>query len=161
MVEKNKRRLSMKNGRDIGKENLAVLQEFVRSGQPIPLGRDGKLNLAELSRITEISKSSFYQNPAMRLVINTLRGASGNEPDARKDGGTQKYVDEVKVARDEARQLQQLERKLHALEQRVAVLAAENSMLRKQLIASNQQLARQDMMIDSGKRILPFDADIE
>jgi cell division protein FtsB len=52
-----------------------------------------------------------------------------------------------------ARATAQLERKLHRLEQQNAVLVAENSELRRQVKHLQLQLGREDMLIDSGRRI--------
>lgn len=144
----------MKNGRDIGREHLATLQAFVRDGTPAPMGRGGSLNLAELSRITGIPKSSFYQNPKVRALANTLRTCGKTESSPKEAGGENWTVGSDTSARRKNQLLQQLERRVNTLEQRSAVIVAENAMLRRQLRALQQQLARQDMMIDTGKRIV-------
>lgn len=144
----------MKNGRDVGREHLATLRAFVKSGSSVPVGRDGAVNISELARVTGIPKSSFYQNPDVRSLTATLRGARKAES-TRKNGqaGGGAVVASSRV-RIEAQQTQRLERRLNSLEQQNAVLVAENAALRKQLRDLHQQLARQDMMIDTGKRIV-------
>jgi hypothetical protein len=143
-----------KNGRDVGREHLATLQAFVQSGNSIPVGRDGDVNVTELSRVTGIPKSSFYQNPDVRSLTETLR-------DARRAESTRQDIPARDVAvvsssdmRVETQQMQRLERRVNSLEQQNAVLVAENAELRRQLRDLHQQLARQDMMIDTGKRIV-------
>ncbi|MEX3982499.1 DUF6262 family protein [Paraburkholderia sp. EG287A] len=144
----------MKNGRDVGREHLATLQAFVQSGNPVPVGRDGNLNLAELSRITGIPKSSFYQNPDVRSLTETLRDARKAESTPKDDRASEVAIVSSSRVRIETRQMQRLERRVNSLEQQNAVLVAENAALRKQLRNLHQQLARQDMMIDTGKRIV-------
>lgn len=144
----------MKNGRDVGREHLATLRAFVKSGSSVPVGRDGAVNISELARVTGIPKSSFYQNPDVRSLTATLRDAREAEP-AEKDAraGEVAIVSSSRV-RIETQQTQRLERRVNSLEQQNAVLVAENAALRRQLRNLHQQLARQDMMIDTGKRIV-------
>jgi hypothetical protein len=144
----------MKSGRDVGREHLATLQAFFQSGNSIPVGRDGDVNVTELSRVTGIPKSSFYQNPDVRSLTETLRDARKAES-APKDAqaGEVAIVSSSRV-RIETQQTQRLERRVNSLEQQNAVLVAENAALRRQLRNLHQQLARQDMMIDTGKRIV-------
>ncbi|MFL9905874.1 hypothetical protein [Paraburkholderia sp. RL17-337-BIB-A] len=144
----------MKNGRDKGREYLAMLQSFIQAGTPIPLGRDGDVNKAELSRITGIPTNSFYQNEDVRLLCESLKSLSQKQALREKSVGPANADQHGGSARTGTQQLQRLERKLNTLEQQNAVIVAENHMLRKQVKDLLQQLGRQDMMIDTGKRIV-------
>lgn len=145
----------MKNGQVLGREYVAKLNAYLNSGIDLPLsGRDGTLNLAELARITCIPKSSFYQNPPLAtLLAEALKGRG-----VARRGATEtecKSVDAEDV--DESafqRGRQSLERKVHQLEQQLAVAVAENSSLRQEIKSLSLQLGREDMMIETGRRVV-------
>lgn len=145
----------MKSGRDIGREHLGTLQAFLQLGTPLPSARDGTINLTELARLTGIPKSSFYQNPSIRALVEGMRPlaraktpSNAAEPPADSAPGTPSAVPA------DATQSQRLERRIHSLEQQNTSLVAENLELRKQLKALRLQMGRQDMMIDTARRII-------
>lgn len=153
----------MKNGQEIGREYLAALQSFIKHKREIPRTRDGSLNIAELSRMTGIPKSSFYQNSRVRSLADSLRNRpqlkAGLESDAtllprpleqRSDQASAQVV----VSSAGLQQVEKMERRILALEQQNSALVAENSQLRKELKELRQQLGRQDMMIETGRRIV-------
>lgn len=141
----------MKNGRDVGREHLATLEAFVASGTPAPKARDGTLNLTELGRLTGIPKSSFYQNPAVRDLIAKMRGPEVVA--AASEAGTGSAAAAAPSVSSDDPKAQRLERRLQALEQQNAALVAENFELRRQLKAMRLQMGREDMAIETGRRI--------
>ena len=64
----------------------------------------------------------------------------------------------AKAAANDGKRLQAAERRVSTLEQHNAALVAENFELRRQLKDLKRQLGRQDMMIDTGRRV-PLPAD--
>lgn len=147
----------MKSGRDIGREHLGTLEAFLQSGVALPWARDGTVNLSELAKVTGIPKSSFYQNPAVRSLVEGLRPLSvdsvPNGPGARPGLMPTQPSDPSAISSEE-RKAQRLERRVNALEQQNAALVAENFELRRQLKDLRLQLGRQDMMIDTGRRLI-------
>lgn len=148
--------MSSKNGQQIGLEHLSAFEQFLSHGGQLPVARDGTLNLSELVRVTGIPKSSFYQNPKIEARLEEARQLQG----LSRAGERQRLEgDSLEVDRAEkpsaARATAQLERKLHRLEQQSAVLVAENAELRRHVKHLQMQLGREDMLIDSGRRISP------
>lgn len=147
----------MKSGRDIGREHLGTLEAFLQSGAALPWGRDGTVNLSELAKVTGIPKSSFYQNPAVRAVVDGLRPAlidsATSAPSGSPSIGLSQTTDPSSVSAEE-RKSQRLERRVNGLEQQNAALVAENFELRRQLKDLKLQMGRQDMMIDTGRRVV-------
>jgi len=148
--------MSSKSGKQIGLVHLATLNSYLSQGNPLPVSsKDGVLNLAELARVTGIPKSSFYQNPAVKLRLEAARNAQGvmrqskRQPLATPDSSP---VTEALPARTSAGTVL-LERRLHRLEQQNAALMAENFELRRQVKDLRLQLGREDMMIETGRRI--------
>lgn len=150
---------ALKSGRDIGREHLGTLEAFLQSGAALPWGRDGSVNLSELAKVTGIPKSSFYQNPAVRAVVDGLRPApidsATSAPSASPSPsiGLGQTTDPSSVSAEE-RKAQRLERRVNGLEQQNAALVAENFELRRQLKDLKLQMGRQDMMIDTGRRVV-------
>ncbi len=143
----------LKNGQAIGKEYLQQLESYLASGASLPIsGADGSLNLTELARATGIPKSTFYQNPSVRDRLEVARLERGvvrrgapqsalakDSTPAKPDGATASHA--------------ALERKAHRLEQTNAVLTAENFELRRAVKALQLQLGREDMMLETGRRV--------
>jgi len=142
----------MKNGKDIGIEHMATFQAFLESGQSLPRGRDGSVNLSELARLSGIPKSSFYQNPAIRSLVAGLRlGPSAQVADAVKSAPREPGAGMLSGVAD--KQSKMLERQVNQLEQQNAALVAENAELRRQLKSLRLQIGREDMAIETGRRI--------
>lgn len=148
----------MENGQELGRQYVAKLQTFLSSAIELPLsGRDGALNLAELCRLTGIPRSSFYQNPSLTSL---LTGALKDRGVVRR-GATKAQSESVDTEAcgesDFQRGRQSLERKVHQLEQQLAVAAAENASLRLEIKSLRLQLGREDMMIETGRRVVSPD----
>jgi hypothetical protein len=141
----------MKNGRDVGREHLATLEAFVAAGTPAPRGRDGTVNLTELGKLTGIPKSSFYQNPAVRDLIAKMRAPAVVA--TASEAGPGSAAAASPAVRGDDPKAQRLERRVQALEQQNAVLVAENFELRRQLKDLRLQMGREDMAIETGRRI--------
>lgn len=148
----------MKNGKEIGSDYLLALEAYLNGGGSLPTSiRDGTLNLKELCRLTGIPRSTFYQNPSVKDYIGEACAVRG----ITRWGDVVTAFDEVpetKTQLDEAsrhsdKSKSRLERSVHKLEQQNAVLTAENSTLRAQNKELKLQMGREDMMIETGRRV--------
>lgn len=138
--------------RQIGQAHIETFRAFLASGAELPKGRDGAVNITELHNITGIPKSSFYQNTTIRSLLDGVDGPRGHRPDPTV--AASEATDTAPASETQAeKKVQGLERRVSALEQHNAVLVAENSELRRQVKELRLQLGRQDMMIDSGRRV--------
>lgn len=149
--------MSAKNGKQIGLEHLATLDSYLSRGGQLPVStKAGTLNLAELARATGIPKSSFYQNPQVKERLEAARTAQGlsrqGERQALESDGTPP-TSEARVSSATGSTVL-LERRLHRLEQQNAALVAENYELRRQVKELRLQLGREDMTIESGRRVV-------
>lgn len=141
----------MKSGRDIGEEHFARLQAYVQSGEPIPTGRDGAVNVSKLGELTRIPRASFYQNSAIQGLVEELRKT---HPTAEPSGAVTEAAEPGMPARNaDDKKSQRLEKRVQALEQQNAALVAENYELRRQLKDMRLQLGREDMAIETARRI--------
>lgn len=149
----------MKNGKDIGDGYVVALDAYLNQGGTLPLSsKDGTLNLTELHRITGIPKGTFYQNPSVVKRLDkelTALGISrrGDAAKRSSDAPTIEQQSPGQSVQSDVRATQMLERKLHKFEQHNSVLVAEVFELRRQNKELRLQLCREDMMIETGRRI--------
>lgn len=140
-----------KSGKVIGSEYVQVFQAYLASAVSLPCNEDGSLSISALADASGIPRQSFYKNPQLKSMVDDVRRsqvdspkpasvADDNRPGARGDG-----VDNKKA--------KVLERRLNQLEQQNAALVAENAELRRQLKALRLQVGRDDMAIETGRRI--------
>jgi len=150
--------MSAKNGKQIGLEHLATLDGYLSKGGQLPVStKDGTLNLAELARATGIPKSSFYQNPKVKERLEAARTAQRLSRQGERQAPESDDVSSTAAAKASSASgaTVLLERRLHRLEQQNAALVAENYELRRQLKELRLQLGREDMTIETGRRVVP------
>lgn len=146
----------MASGKAIGKQYLESVQGYLARTPDLPVAADGGLNVTEIAERTGVPRQSFYKNPSIRAALDEARKAQGipvraapDAPARAADGsGTPPAP-----ADSAARKTKTLERRVTLLEQQNAVLVAENAELRRQLKALRLQQGREDMLIETGRRI--------
>ena len=142
------------SGQQTGAKYVASVERFLLSSSSLPLSSDGTVNMTELARQTGVPKQSLYKNPNIRSMLQAAMDerqvrARGRlqEPDDTTGGPT---TDETSApSRTRA-----AEQRLHRLEQQNAALVAENAELRRQVKALHLQMGREDMAIETGRRIV-------
>ncbi|NUX98835.1 hypothetical protein [Paraburkholderia youngii] len=144
----------MKNGQEIGQDYVEGLRAFFKAGGPVPLSSDGVLNLAELSRLTRIPKCSFYQNSRLKECLDEHLRSNGI---SRRGTTEKKQAQEASSFEPSTGSAEPstsaLERRIQQLQQRNAILVAEVGELRAQISQLRLRLGREDMMLESGRRI--------
>lgn len=147
--------MSARNGRQIGQAHLATLEFFLATGAHLPVSpKDGTLNLTQLSKTTGIPKSSFYQNPSVKERLEAARHEQGLVRQGELQTAPSSASGAHKAVKSESNKSSAiLEMRLHQLEQKNATLATESFELRRQLNAQRLQLGREDMMIETGRRV--------
>jgi hypothetical protein len=148
--------MTVKSGQQIGLQHLATFDSHLANGGQLPASKDGTLNLAELARATGIPKSSFYQNRKLKSRLEQVRRTQGLVRQGERSvqqaaEGDAPEPTTSPVAPSSATTL--LERRVHRLEQQNAVVMAENFELRRQLKELRLQLGREDMAIETARRI--------
>lgn len=147
----------MASGKAIGKQYLESVQHYLARTTELPVAADGGLNVTEISAQTGVPRQSFYKNPAIRAALEDARAAQGipvrspaDTPESvAAEGGTPPGAAGDKAAK----KTKSLERRLTQIEQQNAALVAENAELRRQLKALRLQHGREDMVIETGRRI--------
>lgn len=146
------------SGKTLGDEYLRKMQTFLSAQVALPVSNDGSLNITAIAEQAGIPKQSIYKNPSIRKIIEEAKVAKGVESWSERRAYAPKEPMEEGAAprRDmtsDSKRLQTAERRVSTLEQMNAALTAENFELRRQIKEVKQQLGRQDMIIDSGRRI--------
>lgn len=142
---------------EIGAKHFAAIEAYFRDGGIVPtMAKSGYLNLSELVRITGVPRSSFYQHDAIAQLVEDACIAQGinRQPQLRQGSEVQSEPDGSPASSPNPK-TRQLEKRVHRLETQNAGLMAENAELRRQLKQLHLQLGREDMQIDSGRRIPP------
>lgn len=151
------------NGKALGADYLRRVEVYLAQTESLPVARDGTLNVTAIAEKAGIPKQSIYKNPAIRQAIEQAKAARGidswaerraSRPQEGEDGQADaESPASPRAASTDSKRLQAAERRVSTLEQHNAALAAENFELRRQLKDLRQQLGRQDMMIDTGRRM--------
>lgn len=137
-------------------ENVALFEAYVKSlkekGELLPTRRDGQVNLSKIAADSGIGdRGRLYTNDRIRALLEQAQAElpppSPKEDQVEQDGT-------VKPATSDAA-VQRAERRVHRLEQQNAALVAENAELRRHLKELRLQIGREDMMIETGRRIPP------
>lgn len=149
--------MSGRSGKEISREYLDKAQAYIDSGQQFPLTATGAVNFSALAEQIGIPRQSLYKNPAIRELLGTAVAASVSErtdSPARIEAGDAGPIPAQRHTVDQAKKREQsLERRINHLEQQNAALVAENAELRRQLKSLRLQHGREDMVIETGRRI--------
>lgn len=141
------------SGKQTGTEYQDQFSQYLRTTSALPLSADGSVNVTELARQAEVPKQSLYKNPAIRKMLAAAieeRGLATRGQRAPEDAS---LVDAPAKSDTSSARSRAIEHRAHRLEQQNAALVAENAELRRQLRALHLQLGREDMVIETGRRI--------
>lgn len=149
--------MSGRSGKEISREYLDKVQSYLDSGQQFPLSATGAVNFSALAEQIGIPRQSLYKNPAIRELLGTAVAASvwapPDSPERPEDADEGAIASQRHAADSAKKREQSLERRINHLEQQNAALVAENAELRRQLKALRLQHGREDMVIETGRRI--------
>ena len=146
-----------KCGRDVGKEYLATFLAYLDCTPELPTTQHGLINVAAIAEQTGIPRQSFYKNPGVSEALAVARSRmcqhqrDNNEESPSEGIGALDF----NVSTLGSKKTKALERRVTQLEQQNASLVAENAELRRQLKYLRLQSGREDMMVESGRRIPP------
>lgn len=145
------------SGKAVGKQYLQRVQDYLARTPELPVGDDGGLNITEISEHSGVPRQSFYKNPGVRSALAEARKARGVsdrlETSARSEPADENQIKTVGASDKIAKKTKVLERRVTQLEQQNASLVAENAELRRQLKAMRLRYGREDMLIETGRRI--------
>lgn len=146
-----------KSGKAVGQAYLKRVTAYLRSTPLLPLQADGTLNVSAIAAGADIPRQSLYKNPGIRALLEaekarqSLASRRAGEVDAPDGPASASAAALPDTAPNQKERL--LERRLLKLEQQNAALVAENAELRRQLKTLRLQMGREDMAIETGRRI--------
>lgn len=146
----------MAGGKAVGSQYVQSVQDYLDRTVELPVAADGTLNITEMAEITGVPRQSFYKNPSIRTAVEKAREARGIPARAVADKPASATEGSDKAAQVDDRNTKKtkaLERRLMQVEQQNAALVAENAELRRQIKKMRLQHGREDMLIETGRRI--------
>lgn len=145
------------SGKAVGKQYLESVQDYLARTPELPVAADGGLNITEISERSGVPRQSFYKNPNIRLALEEARKARGvtgrQEIGVRPESTDGAVAQQTSVGDKATKKTKTLERRVTQLEQQNAALVAENAELRRKIKALHLLHGREDMLIETGRRI--------
>ena len=127
------------------------LTALAERGEHLPLRGNGELNLSKIAEDSGIrDRGRFYTNAKLKDLLEKARST---QPTSVIDATSSSLPAVTTQADGDAQR--RAERRAQRLEQQNAALVAENAELRRQLRDLRLQLGREDMVIETGRRIPP------
>lgn len=144
-----KRRSGAQQAEDYVENFQAYLGGLKERGDPLPLRGNGELNLSKIAADSGIrDRGRFYTNTKLKALLEHARSTQPAPVTSATVG-----VPHVVASEADSDTLRRVERRAQRLEQQNAALVAENAELRRQLRELRLQLGREDMVIETGRRL--------
>jgi len=149
-----------------GKENERKWEEYWSSlrsqGRYLPVKANGEVNIARVGRDSNIGRENLYKNPniypkLLAAVEETLKA----EKEVERGQPESDTPIQVNRRSEDAvnKQLEARDRRIRELEEKVAILAAENHELRQRVKTLEVENKRyefiENMVAETGRRIIP------
>jgi hypothetical protein len=141
------------SGRKTGVEYTRRVEAYLAEHQGLPVSTGGQINMTHLASVLKIFKQSLYKNPGIRSLIDEAKKRQEIAPKAQLTSEASLESPNVRRPVESIDRLRLSERRVRRLEQQNAALVAENAELRRQLKGLRVQLGREDMMIETGRRL--------
>jgi hypothetical protein len=143
------------SGKLVGRHYLKILYNYLEHTPRLPTSPDGAINITKIAEQSGIPRQSFYKNPSIKAVLEEAKKAQGffDSPVSNPSSAASSRQVEAATKPLSIEKVTVLERRISRLEQQNAALVAENAELRRQLKAIRLQLGREDMAIETGRRI--------
>jgi hypothetical protein len=141
------------SGRKTGAEYTRRVEAYLAEHGGLLVSAGREFNMTHLASVLKIPTQSLYKNPGIRLLIDEAKKRLEIAPKARPTPGASAANSTAGRPAESNDRLRLSERRLRRLEQHNAALVAENSELRRQLMGLRMQVGREDMMIETGRRL--------
>ena len=140
-------------GKALGDAYVRRAKAYLSRATELPM-QNGSVNVTALAEAAGVPTQSVYKNSHIRQALEDARKRLGL-PSWSENKASPSPTDSPDVTRrsDSDGKVSRLEKRLSDLEQKYSAAMAENYELRQQLKDLRLQLARDDMMIESGRRI--------
>lgn len=152
----NTKRSGLQRADDIVQMFERYLFEIRVRGESLPLRPDGDVNLTKVAKDSGVrDRGRFYTNDRLRELLDGAKSAMPAQASKVVPIAIDGASDASQPSPPSSEAMRRLEQRSHRLEQQNAALIAENAELRRQLKDLRLQMGREDMLIETGRRILP------
>lgn len=144
-----------KSGKVVGAEYVERVERYLGGVDSLPILPSGAVNVSAIADSAQVPRQSLYKNPAIRAMLDAAKEKAGlkSQHDLEHTETPDVEGSPAASARQSPKQQQVLERRVNKLEQQNAALVAENAELRRQLKELRLAQGREDMAIETGRRI--------
>ena len=145
------------SGKQLSEKYMQALQSYLASVTQFPTNVDGTMNVSKIAKEAGVPRQSLYKNPKMKAALEEAKKSCGFTPRccSKKRSPHASTRKGKKVSAKEDSQATGMQRRIEKLEKQNVVLMAENSDLRKQVVELRLQLSREEMVVETGRRIPP------
>lgn len=150
-----------------GKDNERKWEEYWNSlraqGKHLPVKANGEVNVAQVGRDSKVGRENLYKNQNIHpKLLAAIEETLKAQKEATKDVTGPDVHAQVSRRQEEAaqKQIDARDRRIRELEEKVAVLTAENHELRQRVKALEDKSSHyefiENMVAETGRRILPY-----
>lgn len=139
------------SGREKGEFYFRQVTEYLSVQGTFPLGSDGAIAVSLLADELNVPTQSMYKNRNIRDLLDSESRRLGLAPIGSHSPA--KETTHGPLTSSGGSRLSESERRVHKLEQQNAAMIAENTDLRQQLKVLRLSLAREDMTIETARRV--------
>lgn len=141
------------SGKARGDEYARRMVAYLATALALPM-LNGSINVTAIAEACGIPTQSMYKNPTVRAALQDAKTRFGVQSWGESKAASRADDNhEGHEKRESNGKLSQVEKRLSELERRYGSVLSENYHLRLELKGLRLQLSREDMMIDSGRRI--------
>ncbi|WP_454872484.1 hypothetical protein [Paraburkholderia xenovorans] len=142
------------SGKERGDVYARRMDAYLQAVSALPM-LNGSINVTAIAEAAGIPTQSVYKNPTIRAALQDAKVRF----DVRSWGENKAACHtsnnhEGNEERESTVKLNQLEKRFSVLERKYGAVVAENYQLRQKLKNLRLQLSCEDMMIDSGRRVV-------
>lgn len=139
-------------------DHVAAFESYLKGlkerGERLPARPGGEVNLTKVAKDSGVGdRGRFHTNERLKQLLAGAKDEAASIPTPAVDAVQIPAIPEVNSRSSSPEALQRVERRAHRLEQMNASLMSENTELRRQIKELRMQLGREDMIIETGRRV--------
>jgi len=132
----------------------AYLKDLRDRGERLPARPNGEVNLSQIAKDSGVGdRGRFHTNERLKQLLDGAKADAAAAPVPTVDAVQLPSAQQADSRSSSPEALQRVERRAHRLEQMNATLMSENAELRRQVKELRLQLGREDMIIETGRRV--------
>ena len=154
--------MSIQAGRDNERKWEKYWSSLRAQGKYLPVKANGEVNVAQVGRNSKIGRENLYKNPNIHpKLLAAIEETLKAQREVVKDVSESDISARATRRREDVthKQIETRDRRIRELEEKVAVLTAENHELRRQIKTLENESSRyefiENMVAETGRRILP------